>query len=193
MVFTGNTKYSTVSIGPLKSKTPSSSLCSPITGRGHFTTLSYSYCQRRLAKLKIRHQAPEPQWSALWILFGEWHGDDSDEDESIYFDRAGTCLDDEWVNTKAPRPMTRMETPRLATITMSNRKNPLGTGNVNTQTRTVRRPATSGFATLPPQSPNKDVNTPSSVVSNDPDIEENTPSPYTSKYLRRRQPKKPKF
>ncbi|KAK4416802.1 hypothetical protein Salat_2505700 [Sesamum alatum] len=96
--------------------------------------LSYSYCQRHLAKLKIRHhvfswvtslvavewdpkkniisadtyvweqiakaksigkcyvKAPEPQWSALWILFGEWTGDDSDEDESVYFDRASTCL-----------------------------------------------------------------------------------------------------
>ncbi|KAK4434318.1 hypothetical protein Salat_0594600 [Sesamum alatum] len=108
------------------------------------STLSYFYWQRRLAKLKIRHQVfswitslvavewdpkknmiladkyvweqiakaktidkcyvkePEPQWSALWILFGEWPADDDDEDESVYFDRAGTCLDDEWVHAKAP-------------------------------------------------------------------------------------------
>ncbi|KAK4424858.1 hypothetical protein Salat_1679400 [Sesamum alatum] len=211
-------------------------------------TLSYSYCQRRLAKLKIRHhvfswvtslvavewdpkkniisadtyvweqiakaksiakcyvKAPEPQWSVLWILFGEWIGDDSDEDESVYFDRAGTCLDDEWVTNKAPPADdsygdssfgndhdVEREEPSWWAFVQEYYASDSGTGSVNTHTRTIRRPATSGFATPLPQSPIKDVNTPSSVASNDPDIEDNSPSLYIPKYLRRRQPKKPKF
>ncbi|KAK4421595.1 hypothetical protein Salat_2110100 [Sesamum alatum] len=107
-------------------------------------TLSYSYCQRRLTKLKIRHRvfswitslvavewdpnkntiyaddyvweqiakaktigkcyvnAPERQWTSLWVLFGECTGDFDDEEEAIFFDRAGTCLDDEWVHPNKP-------------------------------------------------------------------------------------------
>ncbi|KAK4441530.1 hypothetical protein Salat_0487900 [Sesamum alatum] len=138
------------------------------------------YVWEQIAKAKTIGKcyvkAPEPQWSALWILFGEWPSDDSDEDESVYFDRAGTCLDESGSILKHHRLMTPMETHRLAMITM-----------------TIRHPATSGYATPPPQSPNKDMATPSSMASNDPDIEENTSSPYIPKYLRRRQPKKPKF
>ncbi|KAK4429050.1 hypothetical protein Salat_1205000 [Sesamum alatum] len=96
------------------------------------STLSYSYCQRRLTKLKILHRvfsytslvavewdpnkntisaddyaktigkcyvnAPERQWTLLWVLFGECTGDFDDEKETIFFDRDGTCLDDEWVH-----------------------------------------------------------------------------------------------
>ncbi|KAK4415906.1 hypothetical protein Salat_2698000 [Sesamum alatum] len=114
--FTGNTKCSTVSIAPPKSKTPSSSLCLPITARGPFTTIGLTpsssgvdpkkntistdkYVWEQIAKAKTIGKcyvkAPEPQWNALWILFGEWPSDDDDEDESVYFDRVGTCLDDE--------------------------------------------------------------------------------------------------
>ncbi|KAK4429246.1 hypothetical protein Salat_1224900 [Sesamum alatum] len=122
------------------------------------------------------------------------------------FDRGGTCLDDEWVTNKAPPADdsygdssfgndhdVEQEEPSWWAFVQEYYASDSGTGSVNTHTRTIRRPATSGFATPPPQSPIKDVNTPSSVASNDPDIEDNSPSPYIPKYLRRRQPKKPKF
>ncbi|KAK4432987.1 hypothetical protein Salat_1060900 [Sesamum alatum] len=181
------------------------------------STLSYSYCQRRLAKLKIRHQVfswvtslVAAEWDPkknIISAYKEWPSDESDEDESVYFDRAGTCLDDEWVNTKAPPADdsygdssfghdhdVESEEPSWWAFVQEYYASDSGTDSVNTNTRTIRRPVTSGYATLPPQSPNKDMATPSSVASNDPDIEENTPSPYIPKYRRcRRQPKKPKF
>ncbi|KAK4412541.1 hypothetical protein Salat_2901200 [Sesamum alatum] len=169
-----------------------------------------TYVWEQIAKAKsigkCYVKAPEPQWSALWILFGEWTGDDSDEDESVYFDRAGTCLDDKWVTNKAPPADDSYDDSSFGNDHDVEREEPSwwafvqeyyasdsGIESVNTHTRTIRHPTTSGFATPPPQSPIKDVNTPSSVASNDPDVEDNSPSPYIPKYLRRRQPKKPKF
>ncbi|KAK4422008.1 hypothetical protein Salat_2151500, partial [Sesamum alatum] len=46
--------------------------------------------------------ALEPQWTSLLILFGECTADFDNEEESVYFDRAGTYLDDEWVHPNIP-------------------------------------------------------------------------------------------
>ncbi|KAK4430741.1 hypothetical protein Salat_0835800, partial [Sesamum alatum] len=118
------------------------------------STLSYSYCQRKLEKLKIRYRvfswitrlvvvewdpktnhisaddytweqiatvksigkanvnAVEPQWTALWILFGEITTINDWDDEDVFFDRAGTCVDDGWVhNGNAPSDDTSYESP----------------------------------------------------------------------------------
>ncbi|KAK4416634.1 hypothetical protein Salat_2488900 [Sesamum alatum] len=86
------------------------------------TTLSYSYCQRKLEKLKIRYRvksigkayvnAVEPQWTALWILFGEITRNNDWDDEDVFFDRAGLCVDDGWVhNGNAPSDETSYESP----------------------------------------------------------------------------------
>ncbi|KAK4435367.1 hypothetical protein Salat_0700100 [Sesamum alatum] len=193
-------------------------------------TLSYSYCQRRLEKLKIQYRvfswitslaavewdrksigkayvnAIEPQWTALWILFGEYKTSNNWEDEDVFFDHAGTCLDDEWVQNGPPPSEESSDDNSYSDIANSGKEDPSwwdfiqeyyasdsGTASVNKHPSMIGRPATSGYGTPKNQSPQRDVATPSSCASNDPDICDDTPSPYVPKCLRRRQPKKPKF
>ncbi|KAK4424895.1 hypothetical protein Salat_1683100 [Sesamum alatum] len=212
------------------------------------STLSYSYCQRKLEKLKIRYRvfswitslvavewdpktnhisaddytweqiakvksigkayvnAVEPQWTALWILFGEITTINDWDDEDVFFDRAGTCVDDGWVhNGNAPSDDTSYESPNNDTADNGNDDpswwafiqeyyaSDSGTGSVNANPSTIRQPAPSGYCTPTKESPKMDAGTPSSCASNDPQYREDTPSPYVPKYLLRRQPKKPKF
>ncbi|KAK4420108.1 hypothetical protein Salat_2423700, partial [Sesamum alatum] len=144
--------------------------------------------------------------SALWVLSGECPSDIDFEDESVYFDRADTCLDDEWVHVMPPSAYDSSGDSSYDHIDDRGDDNPSwwafvqeyyasdsGTPSVNNHSMTIRRPATSGYGTPSQQSPQKEVATPSSCASNDPDLSEKTPSPYIPKYLRRRQPKKPKF
>ncbi|KAK4413215.1 hypothetical protein Salat_2734100 [Sesamum alatum] len=147
------------------------------------------YVWEQIAKAKSIGKAyvnaPEPQWSALWILFGECPLGNDFEDESVYFDRADTCLDDEWVHVMPPLADESSEENSYEHIDDSDDEDPLwwafvqeyyaldsGTASANNHSMTIRRPATSGYDTPLQQSPQKDVATPSSYAPNDLDPSE---------------------
>ncbi|KAK4426559.1 hypothetical protein Salat_1424500 [Sesamum alatum] len=178
-------------------------------------TLSYSYCQRRLEKLKIRSRvfswitslaAMEWDPKTNQISVDNYLWEQIAKDEDVYFDRAGTCLDDEWVHNGPPPSEESSDDNSYCDIDDSGKEDlswwafiqvyyasNSGTASVNKHPSTICRPTTSGYGTPKNQSPQRDAATPNSCASNDLDIRADTPSPYVPKYLRRRQRKKPKF
>ncbi|KAK4435697.1 hypothetical protein Salat_0733200 [Sesamum alatum] len=116
------------------------------------------YVWEQIAKAKTIGKcyvnAPERQWTSLWVLFGECTGDFDDEEESIFFDRAGTCLDDEWVHPNKTLSDSSsenssdghsdelgMEDPSWWAFVQEYYASDSGTASVNTYSATIRRPA----------------------------------------------------
>ncbi|KAK4435017.1 hypothetical protein Salat_0664700 [Sesamum alatum] len=164
------------------------------------------YVWEQIAKAKSIGKAyvntPEPQWSALWILFGECPSGNDFEDESVFFDCVGTCLDDEWVHDRPPSSNESSNDNSYGYIEDSDYDDPSwwpfvqeyyasdsGTTSVNKHSNAIHRPAMSGYGTPSAQSSQKDAATPSSCASNDLDLSDKTPSLYVPKYLRRRSPR----
>ncbi|KAK4438564.1 hypothetical protein Salat_0190900 [Sesamum alatum] len=128
------------------------------------------------------------------------------EDDDVFFNRAGTCLDDEWVHNGPPLSEDSSHNNSYGQLDDSGNDDPSwwafipeyyasdsGTTSVNKHPSTIRHLAMSGYGTPNNQSPQKETTTPSSYASNDPDLRNETPCPYMPKYLRRCQPKKLKF
>ncbi|KAK4428978.1 hypothetical protein Salat_1197800 [Sesamum alatum] len=140
-------------------------------------TLSYSYYQHRLAKLKIRYQVfswitglVAVKWDPktniismdkyVWEQIAKSPSGNDFEDESVFFDHAGTCLDDEWVHDKLTSSDESSQDNSYGIIDNSNDDDlscwafvkeyyasDSKTASVNKHPNMIRRTATSGYCT----------------------------------------------